>query len=725
MLRTRPLPLLLALATALPCEPLLADTPAPTGSLDPVVISATHSEQGSFALPLSIDAVDATRLRDGQAGVNLSETLQRVPGLVINNRQNYAQDLQISIRGFGARSTFGTRGIRLLIDDIPASSPDGQGQAANFNLDAIKRIEVLRGPFATLYGNASGGVIRAISRDGDAHPEVEFGFESSSFGGERESLEAGGTTPGELNYLLDSERFSTEGYRTHSAAKRLSTNVKLSIPTDGEGKLSLVVNFFGQPDAQDPTGLTAAEAAANPRGANAAALRWNSRKTINTEQAGLEYQRSLGADNELAASVYTGNRRVLQYLANNAAAGLSSSSFSGGAINLDRNFYGGDLHATHHDVWWGGAAELTAGGSYELQAENRKVFTSVLVDGDSQQGAMTRFENDEVSATNVYLQAQWAPAPSVLLAGGVRHSLVEFSTIAYSGSIPGSAQYANTSPALGASWRPVESVSLYANYGRGFETPSFSELAYTPLATVNAVSGRVTSFTAGPALNYGLQASTSDNYEVGIKTRLDPSTRFNLAQFHILTRNELGVYANASGRSYYQNVPGTLRNGTELSLEHDLAPELTAYTGLTWLDATYSSSYQSLSIAGNAPNLVVTRSTIAAGNHLPGIGRRQAFGELAWHDTRVSAAVETRFSDKVFANDTNTAAAGTYAVFNVRATLHQQRLNWRFEEFVRVDNVFDRAYTGSVIVNDANARYYEPSPGRAWLGGVRARYDFN
>jgi iron complex outermembrane receptor protein len=702
----------IAAALLVPHDAPAADLP-PSGSLDPVVVSGTRTEQGSFALPMSVDAVDGDRLRDGQIGVNLSESLQRIPGMVIQNRQNYAQDLQISIRGFGSRSTFGTRGIRLLVDDIPASSPDGQGQAANFDLDSAKRIEVLRGPFATIYGNASGGVIRAISRDGPAHPEVEVGFAAGSFGAEKKTFEAGGTI-GNLNYLINSTDFSTHGYRDHSAARRDQTNIKLALPTDPQGTLTLVANFLAQPDAKDPTGLNAAQMANNPRQADATALRWNSRKTINTEQAGLAYARHLDGSDDLSASVYLGNRRVLQYL---AGASLSATFSPGGVVELGRNFSGGDLHLTHRGQLLGGATEVTVGGGYELQAENRKAYTSVLLAGDTVKGSTSRFENDEVSAANLYLQGQWAPAESLLVVGGLRHSLVEFSTVAYSGSFPGTAQYSNSSPAIGLSWRALDAVSVYANYGRGFETPSFSELAYTPVVANGTI-------TAGPALNYGLRPSTSDNYEAGVKALLGADTRLNVAAFHIATRDELAVFANVAGRSYYQNVPGTLRTGTELSVEHDLLAQLTAYAALTWLDATYSTAYTSLSIPAGS-NAVVTRTAIAADNHLPGVGRRVAFAELAWHDPMLSAAAEIRYSDKVFANDTNSAAAGGYAVVNLRAGLHQQQAHWRFEEFVRVDNLFDRVYAGSVIVNDTNARYFEPAPTRAWLGGVRARYDFN
>ena len=688
--------------------------PVSTGSLDPVVVSATRTEQNSFVLPMAIDAVDADHLRDAQPGVNLSETLNRIPGIVVQNRQNYAQDLQVSIRGFGSRSTFGTRGIRLLVDDIPGSSPDGQGQAANVDLDAAKSVEVLRGPFATIYGNASGGVIRAITRDGSAKPEVEAGVLFGSYRTEKKTLEAGGTL-GNLNYLIDTSEFTTQGYRLHSAARRQQTNAKFTLPTDAAGKLTVVVNALEQPDTQDPGGLTAAQVAANPRQVDPSVNRWNARKTINNEQVGAKYERHLDEADDLQITLYTGQRRVVQYLANASLTATATNA----VVDLDRQYSGTDAHVTHRGALLGGGYEVTLGGSYELQNENRKAFNSIRgTDGNTQRSAApTRFEDDEVTAANTYLQGQWTPIEHVLVAGGLRHSVVEFSTQAFVGSTPGSAQYTNTSPALGVSWQPVDTVSLYANYGRGFETPSFSELAYTPVVSGNTL-------TAGPSLNYGLRPSTSDNYEVGSKLLLDADTRANVAAFRILTRDELAVFANVSGRSYFQNVPGTSRSGVELSVEHDFLPTVTAYGAYTWLDATYSSGFASQAFAANGLTAPVT-TQVQAGNHLPGIGRRIAYGELAYHTAQVSAAAELRYSDKVFANDTNTAAAGTFTVLNLRAGLHQQTGNWRFDEFARVDNVLGRTYSGSVIVNESNSRFFEPSPDRTVTVGVRARYDFN
>ena len=165
-----PSPALIALAVALTLEATAAlaqSAPAQDPnirSIDPIVVTGTRTERSTFNLPMSIDAVVAPDIQDGQPRVNLSEALSRVPGIVVSNRQNYSQDLQVSSRGFGARSTFGIRGVRVIVDDIPATNPDGQGQAANINLGSAKRIEVLRGPFSAIYGNSSGGVIQALPK---------------------------------------------------------------------------------------------------------------------------------------------------------------------------------------------------------------------------------------------------------------------------------------------------------------------------------------------------------------------------------------------------------------------------------------------------------------------------------------------------------------------------------------------------------------------------------
>ncbi|KAG9539507.1 hypothetical protein KCV01_g26270, partial [Aureobasidium melanogenum] len=230
--------------------------------LAPVVVTATRTAQSPYDIPAAIDSVATPP--DGTLDVNLSERLQSIPGVTARDRQNYAQDTQISIRGFGARSTFGIRGIRLYTDGIPATMPDGQGQVTHFNLDSAERVEVLRGPFSALYGNASGGVIQLFTADGTEPPELRFGMAGGSNGNFRASVNARGVE-GPVDYNVDVSHFRTSGYRDHSAARRESGNAKIGWAIDDDRKLTLVLNAVDIPGAQDPLGLTRTQYKANPR----------------------------------------------------------------------------------------------------------------------------------------------------------------------------------------------------------------------------------------------------------------------------------------------------------------------------------------------------------------------------------------------------------------------------------------------------------------------------
>jgi len=259
----------------------------------PIVVTATRVEQNSFDVPVSIDVIDASDIQDQKLKTNLSESLNRTPGLVVSNRQNYAQDLQVSSRGFGARAPFGVKGIRIVVDDIPATMPDGQGQGATIPLGSIGRIEVLRGPFSALYGNGSGGVIQAFTENGEGKPKVTNTFSAGSYSTTREELKVSGKE-GILNYLADSSWFSTDGYRNHSKTDRNQANAKLAFDVSEDTKIKLTANSFWQ-SAEDPLGLTAGQIAYNPRmaggsssnnGVNPTSITFNSsKKLVITKQA--------------------------------------------------------------------------------------------------------------------------------------------------------------------------------------------------------------------------------------------------------------------------------------------------------------------------------------------------------------------------------------------------------------------------------------------------------
>ncbi len=665
-----------------------------------VVVSATRTERRNLDIPGSIDVVGAETLREGQPKVNLSESLGSVPGLTLQNRQNYAQDLQLSIRGFGARAAFGIRGVKLYADGIPATMPDGQGQAANFNLSTAQRIEVMRGPLAALYGNSSGGVINLFTADGPKRPTLSGDLLLGDYGTWRTGAQAGGES-GALNYIADWSQFHTDGYRDHSAADRRQFNGKLKWLAGEDTRVTFVINTLYQPKTQDPLGLTAAQAADNPRQAAAPATLFDTRKSVRQEQAGATIEQRLGAGDRLRASLYLGERQVRQYQSIPLAA-QSAATASGGVVDLERDFGGISLNWIRDGMLAGRPLSFTGGFEQEMMQERRRGFINNF--GDL--GALKRDEDDRVESTNLFAQADWRFTERASATLGLRRTLVKFDSRDHyiAGTNPddsGGATFSNTSPVAGLAFRVAPEVSLYASAGRGFETPTFTELAYRRLGT---------------GLNFELKPALSTNAEIGLKGRIGDYQKITLARFDTATRDEIVVDTAAGGRTIYKNAGRTRRTGWEASWQAPLPAGFDARLAYTVIDARYAEAFTS-GAAG---------ATVPAGNKLPGVPRTSLYAELQWHhfESGFSAALDARHNSRVYVDDQNSDAAATYTIANLRIGLVQKAGGWRISETLRIDNLTDRAYIGSVIVADGNGRFFEPAPPRALSIVLSARYAF-
>ena len=659
---------------------------------DAVVVTATRAPQPSLEVPASVDRIEADELREGRPQVNLSESLGRVPGIVAQNRQNYAQDLQISSRGFGARSTFGVRGIRLIADGIPATMPDGQGQAATFSLGSAERIEVLRGPFSALYGNASGGVISIETRDGPQTPTGEASFFTGSYDTWRAGLLFGGQW-GELNAIGDVSRFDTGGYRQHSAATRDHLNAKLRYRLNPDTSFTLVANGLRQPDTEDPLGLTREQFEDDPRQAVANAFLFNTRKTVNQDQVGGTLSHRL-RQGRLEATLYGGERFVEQFLAIPLFVQTATPTHSGGVVNLDRTYGGGALRY-FTDI---GSVKLSAGIEHERMDERRRGFLNEF----GVAGALRRDEDNRVTSTDFFAQAEWRLAERWSLHGGARHSRVRFTSedhfiAAGNPDDSGEREFRATTPVLGLLYRASPRVSLYGNLGRGFETPTFVELAYR---------------TAGSGLNFDLEASRSRHAEIGAKAIIASALRINAALFDIDTRDEIVVEQNSGGRAIFKNAGHTDRRGFELGAETVLGGAWEARAAWSYLEASFREPFTSGAVS------------VPAGSRLPGVPRSQLYAELRYRQDGFYAQLESLSRSRVAVNDPNSEFADAFTVVNVVAGLVQENGRWRLTEFVRIDNLGDRTYAGSVIVNDGNGRYYEPSPRRNMTVGIQASVQF-
>jgi len=681
-------------------------------TLEPVTVTSTGIVQPAFTTPASVDVIDGSTMRDSQMQVNLSESLARVPGLLIQNRQNYAQDLQLSLRGFGARSTFGVRGVRLYVDGIPATMPDGQGQTSNIDIASIDRVEILRGPFSALYGNSSGGVVQVYTEDGSGPPRITSSFAAGSDGQRRYGLQASGgagAAPHELGYVLSTSRFLTDGYRAHSAARKTLANAKLDIGLGEDRALTLVLNSVDL-RADDPQGLTRQEFEDDPRSAAPNALRFDTRKSVRQAQGGAIYEHRLDGDNDLRLAFYYGQRHTRQFLSIPVAVQAAPGQ-AGGVIDLRRDYGGADLRWTSRLQLAARPLTVAAGIAYDTMTEDRRGYENYVPTAQGPQlgvqGALRRKERNEVWNLDPYLQAAWQVAPDWALEAGLRYSTVRFDShdqyiAPGNGDDSGRARYRKALPMAALRYQPTADLNLYVTAGRGFETPTFNEISYRPDGL--------------PGLNFGLQPSVNTSVEVGAKARVGQGT-LTAALFQTRTADEIVVDTNLDGRTTYQNAGRTRRHGAELSWTGALARHWQATLSYTWLDARYRDGFSDgePGAAGRVP----------AGNRIPGTARHAAYAALSWAPPQGwRAGVEGRYLSAVYADDRNEHRAPAYFTAAVHAGYAWSWQDWQFDAFARIDNLFDRHYAGSVIVNAGQDRYYEPAPGRTWAAGLGATYQF-
>lgn len=725
-MRHLPKQLMLVSLFSLPL-PILADELNATSVVaPPVVVTGTRVEQNSFDLPMSIDATSAEDIQEGQLKVNLSESASRVPGVVVNNRNNPAQDLAIQVRGFGARSAFGVRGVRLYADGIPMTMPDGQGQTGTFNLDTASRVEYLRGPFSALYGNSSGGVVQIFTQDGPADPTLSGGVTFGSYGTRRESVTFGDSGEG-FNYIINGSTYRSDGYRDQAYARRDTVHGKLNFILNEDTKLSIVATALDQPDNEDPQGLTKAQLQADRKQAGANSVLFNTRVSKSQEQIGATLDHSFTANDTARLMAYYGQRDNEQFQSVSVAAQTVSPGFArsgGGVAVIDRNFGGVDARWTHKGEVASKPFNFTVGLNYDLMSDDRTGYENFIGTTLGVKGKLRRDENNKATSFDQYAQGSLDILPRWSVTGGVRHSRVSFKTNDHfiavgNGDDSGSVNFSETTPVLGTIFKLTDSINLFANAGESFETPTFVEMAYNPDFNKSG-------------LNLDLKPAKSQQYEVGAKAFIGSNTLVNLAFFKIDTDDEIVTATSQGGRTTYRNVPTSGRKGMELSLDSELPNDFRLFLAYTLLDAKFTDSFSACKVP--FPNGASCRfgtpgdfETIASGSKIPGTYRYNLYGEVSWKYQPVgfSTALEMRKnSDTNVSFNAADGKADGYTVFNWRGGFGQEVNNWKFAEFVRIENITDRKYVGSVRVADGNERFYEAAPGRNWLLGLNASYKF-
>lgn len=670
----------------------------PTQKLETIVIEATRINRDVMLTPASAYLIQQDQQKS--INLNLSETLKGIPGLQLNNRENYAQDLQISMRGFGARSSFGVRGVRLYVDGIPATMPDGQGQTSNIDLNSLDHVEVLGGGLSSLYGNSSGGTILTKSREGQGEDSITLGYSGESENKAQTNivLQGGANNANEPSYLLSSSYFDIEGFRDHSTAHKTLNNAKLTWALDHGSKINLINNYV-KIKAKDPGGLTRDQWQTNPKQVVENVRKYNARKEIEQLQTGLTWNKPINDHSDVYAMVYAGQRSVTQYqsIPHTAQGGINHA---GGVIEFDRDFYGTDMRWTGKDILPN--LKLVGGVAIDGMSEARQGYQNFIGKILGVKGEIRRDEENTLWNLDPYLQASYSFHEAWDLDVGLRYSNVHFKTKDYflnNGDNSGKTDYQKLLPSLALSGKIIPELMVYASYAQGFETPTLTEMAYPVL----------TSYTP-----FSLKPAKSKTYEMGVKSD-NTLGQFTAAAFYTITQDDIVPLRNEGGKATFRNTDQTIRHGIELSWNKNVWRDLIAQASYSYIDATFGKD--TVNIMGINP--------IPEGNNIPGIAKNQAFLSLGWKPKKgFNAGVDVRYSDKIYVDDINSDSAPSYAIAATNIAYIWTINEWSFNTYARIDNLFDQNYSGSVIVNESNKRFFEPAEGRHWSTGMQVTKNF-
>ncbi|HEY4215743.1 MAG TPA: TonB-dependent receptor [Gemmatimonadaceae bacterium] len=665
----------------------------------PAVTVTRDVERSPLDLPYAITTLRPDSLEPGQTHTQVEQTLSLLPGVTVANRTNPSQDTRISIRGFGARSQFGARSVRIMRDGMPLTLPDGQTPIDYLDLESVGRVEVIRGTASSLYGNASGGVIDLRSVEAPATP---LAVQARSFGGSgnlQRYVGLFGGTVGSATYVGNIGRTTSDGYRAYSD-QRL-TNGFFRGTDDFHGThFALVGMGLDMPVANNPGALTLAQVDSDPQMADPASVLKRARKAVHQVQVGLSATHALMGDGEATAQVYAGTRSLFNPLTYAVVGVGRHQGGAGGHVTLP--FFAGHIEN-----------RVTVGADGQWLNDARKNWancdgvttpTASCTTVGTEEGTLSLNQRELVSSFGPYARDE-VEVGRLHATAGVRADQVRFQLRdAYFGDgrdDSGERTMRAVSPMVGLAARLSPLHSVYANVGTAFETPTTTEL------------GNQSDGSAG--LNRDLSPQLSTTYEVGAKGLALSHVQYDAALFDTEVHDELIPFevANGNGRTFYRNAGRTRRQGAEL----EVGTEVRALT----VTAAYALSHFRF-------RDFVNGTAQYAGNAIPGIPEQQLQTSATWRFAHAFVLGEAVMKSKVYVNDANAAAAPAFAVFNARVGGTAVFGRPWLSPVLGVQNLFDKRYVGSVAINAAGAtpaatKFYEPAPGRTWYIGLSAATD--
>ena len=650
---------------------------AESDALDEIVVVATRTESSVRDVARSVSVVNKERIQNATQQLGLDESLAGVPGLYIQNRYNFSGDLRVSLRGFGARSSFGIRGIKIFVDGIPETLPDGQSGVDSIDLGSAQSIEVLRGPASSLYGNASGGVIAVSSELGESEPFVEGKIAAGEFGFQQYGLKAAGQINA-TDYLFNISRTELDGYRDHAKFRGTQLNGRLGIPLNENDRLLVAMNLADQPEAQDPGGINAAQAALDPSSARDRNILFDAGETVEQQKLGFVYERERSS-----GTLTVRNHYVWRDFANRLPF------TDGGAVDLDRFFFGLGAQYSLGDSL-PDAVGLLFGIDYDRQDDDRQRFDN----NDGVIGAQTFDQNEQVDSTGIFIQGEYRLNDAWTLQAGLRYDELSYDVsdrFLSDGDDSGTLDFDELSPSLGVNYKFAAGV-LFASYSSGFETPTTTELANPD---------------GSGGFNQSLRPQLADNFEIGYKGGRE-NLFYEVSLFQIDLEDELVPFelAEFPGRTFFSNATTSDRTGLETAVSWQNHSGFGIDASFTWSDFKFES-------------FIDDNGNDFSGNQLPGLPRQ--FGYLGFSysgDNGFSGVLETVYSGDLYADNANLVKVSSYTVANLRFSIDIPSGKWLFRTYAGINNLFDESYNNNIRINAFGGRYFEPAPGRNVYVGI-------
>ncbi|MBA2458639.1 MAG: TonB-dependent receptor [Gemmatimonadales bacterium] len=690
-----------ALVIALPAfaqEPVTADTSGRDTTrvtrLPELEVTVTRTAEPLTRVPFAVGVLDRDDLQRARQTIGIDEALNDIPGVVVANRYNFSLDQRISIRGFGSRSNFGVRGLKILLDGIPQTLPDGQSQLTNIDFADLERAEVLRGASSSLYGNASGGVIAFQSQRAAPAPFAQR-IRVQGGSGEREGdgfykwQSWSSARSGNLSGTLSVSQFKADGFRQHSAAEVRQLNAGADYAIGGSTLGTVRVSLADSPEAQNPGALTLAEYLANPDSAAGNNILRGADKDVQQYQVSLGAEHFDAAGNEYEFSVFGLARNLENPLAAPAPGGGPTN---GTYVDIGRLVGGARASTSRRFGEAEGSPQLSTGADLQLMRDNRRNFVH---DAGAPTGPVLLDQREKVTELGPFAQLLWSPNERLLLSGGARFDWVRFDLrdrFLDDGDDSDARTMSALSGNVGASWSFGDRFVPYVNVSTAFETPTTTEL-------VNQPDG-------SGGFNTELGPQRAVNYEVGARGQPLPSVTYTVAVFLGRISDAIVQQEEVGGRAFFRNAGRTHNDGAEIGVTFTPVPEV-ALTG-AYTRARYRFTGGELD-----------------GNRLPGVPEH--FWRLGVRSTLPRGFFldgDHTLSSSVAADDANAVVVDSWG-----AGVTNLRLGWQGEAgslalgpFLGLNNLWDRRYVASVTLNGLGGRVIEPAPRRVLYLGAEIGY---